>query len=151
MGRRRSLKLWRRHTIRALALRHSKCIRLGRDARVPRRGSRPCGTRRLRWHRSGLGLGTWGPSLDPQLSLHINTWKSPGLARKRGGMHPDARGYIPFSNRMRSSKEFLYRSIRHSSAALRWLCCRLCKDSSLRLMVVSSCRIYSVRRSRKAA
>jgi hypothetical protein len=29
---------------------------------------------------------------------------------------------LPFSSRMRSSKEFLYRSIRHSSAALRWLC-----------------------------
>ena len=58
---------------------------------------------------------------------------------------------LPFSRRMRSSSEFLYRSIRHSSAAERWLCCRFCSVSSWCLMVVSSCLMYSVRRSRKAA
>lgn len=57
----------------------------------------------------------------------------------------------PFSSRTRSSNEFLYRSIKHSSAALRWLCCKFCKFSSWCLMVFSSCLMYSVRRSRKAA
>lgn len=59
--------------------------------------------------------------------------------------------YVPFSRRIRSSNEFLYRSIRHSSAALRWLCCSVCRVSSLTLMVLSSCFMYSVRRSRNAA
>lgn len=36
----------------------------------------------------------------------------------------------PFSKRILSSNEFLYRSIKHSSAADRWLCCKLCNCSS---------------------
>lgn len=60
-------------------------------------------------------------------------------------------GNSPFSSRILSSNEFLYRSIKHSSAAVRWLCCRDCRPSSLRLMVASKWRMYSVRRSRKAA
>src|SRR4051794_40881614 len=41
--------------------------------------------------------------------------------------------------------------MRHSSAALRWLFCRFCSVSSWCLMVLSSCLMYSVLRSRKAA
>jgi len=41
--------------------------------------------------------------------------------------------------------------MRHSSAAVRWLCWRLVRVSSFCLIVASSCLIYSVRRSRKAA
>lgn len=58
---------------------------------------------------------------------------------------------IPFSSKILSRREFLYRSIRHSSAAVRWLCWRVVSCSSLCLMVASSCLMYSVRRSRKAA
>lgn len=61
------------------------------------------------------------------------------------------RRVTPFSIRTRSSNEFLYRSIRHSSAALRWLCCSVRNVSSFSLIVASSCLIYSVLRSRKAA
>lgn len=45
----------------------------------------------------------------------------------------------------------MYLNIRHSSAAVRWLCCKLARFSSCCCMVVSSCLMYSVRRSRKAA
>jgi len=58
---------------------------------------------------------------------------------------------IPFSSRILSSKEFLYRNIKHSSAALRWAVCRLCRLVSCTRMVSSSCLIYSVLRSLKAA
>lgn len=41
--------------------------------------------------------------------------------------------------------------MRHSSAAFRWAVCRLCRFCSWIWIVSSSCLMYSVRRSRKAA
>ena len=57
---------------------------------------------------------------------------------------------MPFSMRIRSSREVLERSMRTSSAALRDDCWRPDSCSSWCLMVASRCLMYSVRRSRKA-
>lgn len=92
--------------------------------------------------------GTTG--LQPQLGLDVNAWRRMDYQRFiQASQRPKA--CPPFSIRILSRSEFLYRSIRHSSAALLWLCCRDWRVSSLRLMVDSSCLMYSVLRSRKAA
>ena len=57
---------------------------------------------------------------------------------------------IPFSNKILSRRDVLYRSISTSSAAFRDDCCRLESCSSWCLMVASRCLMYSVRRSRNA-
>ena len=96
--------------------------------------------------------------------LHCSTpsrpksfWISAPLAHRSLACHQLAstlhryRTLLPFSSKIRSRREFLYRSIKHSSAAARWLACRLCNVSSRCWMVASNCLIYSVRRSRNAA
>ena len=101
----------------------------------------------------GMGLALGGAPGAPVFNRSSACTSMPrvGVSEGSEGQGRVGEGAIPFSSKMRSSSEFLYRSIKHSSAALRWLCCKLCRDSSLRLMVVSSWRIYSVLRSRKAA
>lgn len=53
--------------------------------------------------------------LSVKLGLNINAY-----AWCKSRIPDDEMGWQPFSRRMRSSREFLYRSIRHSSAAVRW-------------------------------
>jgi hypothetical protein len=108
--------------------------------------------RRLVWRRSGRGRSPCGAqvgtaSLRAQLRLDVNAWS----IRQRMRACMVVWLGLPFSSKILSSREFLYRSIRHSSAAVRCVICRFCKVSSWCFMVLSSCLMYSVRRSRKAA
>lgn len=100
----------------------------------------PCRILRWRHHMRAFGLHL-------QFRLYINSYTTVNFVQ----FPLQVRKIVPFSNKILSSKEFLYRSIRHSSAANLWLCCKLWSASSCCLIVVSSCLMYSVRRSLKAA
>ena len=56
--------------------------------------------------------------LELQLSLNIDTYFGQYITVTM----KQSDEVSPFSSRMRSSSEFLYRNMRHSSAAERWLC-----------------------------
>lgn len=89
-----------------------------------------------RWWPSG-GPQVWTASLRAQLGLDVNAWMKHGVSAIRIGSAREEIGRqrrrqvetktagdkrcrgLPFSRRTLSSREFLYRSIRHSSAALR--------------------------------